>query len=99
MKKKEEGKPNKDENVFNKYILHLKYDKKLLKAYSHNIDSYININIEHKNSLTKIINELDKNSSLENHPFHFFKDFQIILKIQYLNLIFFGKKLKSKLSI
>ena len=97
MKKKEEGKPNKDENVFNKYILHLKHDKKLLKAYSHNIDSYININIEHKNSLTKIINELDKNSSLENHPFHFFKDFQIILKLQYLNFNLFWEKIEKQI--
>ena len=34
---------------------------------------------------------------MENHPFHFFKDFQIILKLQYLNFNLFWEKIEKQI--
>ena len=79
--KKELLKQNKD--LFNSYTSQLINEKKVLKIYSQNIQSFINLNKEHKDSLTKLFDESGKNCSMENNPFHFLKDFQIILNIQY----------------
>ena len=72
----------KDRDIFNSFTKQLRNDKKLLKFYSQNIQSFINLNIEHKNSLMKIINDIDKYSSEEHQTFNFLKDFQIILNLQ-----------------
>ena len=73
----------KDRDIFNSFTKQLRNDKKLLKFYSQNIQSFINLNIDHKNSLMKIINDIDKYSSEEHQTFNFLKDFQIILNLQY----------------
>ena len=72
----------KDRDIFNSFTKQLRNDKKLLKFYSQNIQSFINLNIDHKNSLMKIINDIDKYSSEEHQTFNFLKDFQIILNLQ-----------------
>lgn len=78
---KELLKQNKD--LFNSYTSQLINEKKVLKIYSQNIQSFIHLNKEHKDSLTKLLDESGKNCSMENNSFHFLKDFQIILNIQY----------------
>ena len=97
MKSKELQLQKEEVNIFNKYTSELKNQKKLLKIYSQNIQSYYNINNEHKNILLKEIKELDNFSSLEYHPFHFLKDFQKILNIQYCYFNNFWEKTKKYL--
>ena len=72
-----------DKDKFNSFTKQLRNDKKLLKFYSQNIQSFINLNTEHKKSLMKIINDIDKYSSEEHQTFNFLKDFQIILNLQH----------------
>ena len=83
MDNTELSKENKNKDIFNSFTQQLRNDKKLLKFYSQNIQSFINLNIEHKKSLMKIINEIDKYSSEEHQTFNFLKDFQIILNLQH----------------
>ena len=70
-------------DTYNINILQLKNDKKLLKLYFQNIESFINSFDDNKKLLKKIIKELDKYSPMD-HPFCFLKKFQIILNLQYL---------------
>ena len=83
MDNAELSKEKKDKDIFNSFTKQLRDDKKLLKFYSQNIQSFINLNIEHKKSLMKIINDIDKYSSEEHQTFNFLKDFQIILNLEH----------------
>ena len=86
MKKKEKNKlskTKKDKDILTSKTKQLKIDKKLLKFYSHNIQSFINLNTEHKKSLSKLIDDIDKNYFKENQVFIFLKDFEIIINLQY----------------
>ena len=71
------------EDIFSSYTIQLKIDKKLLKFYSQNIQAFINLNTEHKKSLLKLIDDIDKYSFKEHQIFIFLKDFQIIINLQY----------------
>ena len=71
------------EDIFSSYTKQLKIDKKLLKFYSQNIQAFINLNTEHKKSLLKLIDDIDKYSFKEHQIFIFLKDFQIIINLQY----------------
>ena len=71
------------EDIFSSYTKQLKIDKKLLKFYSQNIQAFINLNKEHKKSLLKLIDDIDKYSFKEHQIFIFLKDFQIIINLQY----------------
>ena len=71
------------EDIFRSYTKQLKIDKKLLKFYSQNIQAFINLNTEHKKSLLKLIDDIDKYSFKEHQIFIFLKDFQIIINLQY----------------
>ena len=71
------------EDIFSSYTKQLKIDKKLLKFYSQNIQAFINLNTEHKKSLMKLIDDIDKYSFKEHQIFIFLKDFQIIINLQY----------------
>ena len=71
------------EDIFSSYTKQLKIDKKLLKFYSQNILAFINLNTEHKKSLLKLIDDIDKYSFKEHQIFIFLKDFQIIINLQY----------------
>ena len=70
-------------DIFSSYTKQLKIDKKLLKFYSQNIQAFINLNKEHKKSLLKLIDDIDKYSFKEHQIFIFLKDFQIIINLQY----------------
>lgn len=70
-------------DTFSKNISQLKNDKKLLKIFSQNIQSFINTIDDNKKTLKKIIKEMEKYSPMD-HPFCFLKKFQIILNMQYL---------------
>ena len=70
-------------DIFSSYTKQLKIDKKLLKFYSQNIQAFINLNTEHKKSLLKLIDDIDKYSFKEHQIFIFLKDFQIIINLQY----------------
>ena len=61
-------------DTFNKNILQLKNDKKLLKLLSQNIQSFIDSIDENRKSLKKIIKELAKNSPMD-HPFCFLRKY------------------------
>ena len=74
---------NDKEDIFSSYTKQLKIDKKLLKFYSQNIQAFINLNTEHKKSLLKLIDDIDKYSFKEHQIFIFLKDFQIIINLQY----------------
>jgi len=69
-------------DTFSKNISQLKNDKKLLKIFSQNIQTFINSIDDNKKSLKKIIKEMGKYSPMD-HPFCFLKKFLIILNIQY----------------
>ena len=71
------------EDIFRSYTKQLRIDKKLLKFYSQNIQAFINLNTEHKKSLLKLIDDIDKYSFKEHQIFIFLKDFQIIINLQY----------------
>ena len=71
------------EDIFSSYTKQLRIDKKLLKFYSQNIQAFINLNTEHKKSLLKLIDDIDKYSFKEHQIFIFLKDFQIIINLQY----------------
>jgi len=71
------------EDIFSSYTKQLRIDKKLLKFYSQNILAFINLNTEHKKSLLKLIDDIDKYSFKEHQIFIFLKDFQIIINLQY----------------
>ena len=71
------------EDIFISYTKQLRIDKKLLKFYSQNIQAFINLNTEHKKSLLKLIDDIDKYSFKEHQIFIFLKDFQIIINLQY----------------
>ena len=79
--KKELPKQNKD--LFNSFESQLINEKNFLKMYSQNIQSFINLNKDHNDLLTKLKEELDKQILVDKNPFHFLKDFQNIFKIQY----------------
>ena len=83
-------------DTFNKNILQLKNDKKLLKLLSQNIQSFIDSIDENRKSLKKIIKELAKNSPMD-HPFCFLRKFRIILNIQYSYLNNFLEKSQKKI--
>ena len=68
---------------FNINILQLKNDRKLLKIYSNNIQSFINSIDDNKKILKKLMKEIDKYSPMD-HYFSFLKKFQIIINFYYL---------------
>ena len=76
-------------DTFNINILQLKNDKKLLKLFLQEIQSFLNSIDEHNKVLKKLILEIDKYSPMD-HIFNYMKKFQIILKSQYsyLNNVF-----------
>lgn len=69
-------------DTFNINILQLKNDKKLLKIYLQEIQSFLNSIDEHNKVLKKLIMEIDKYSPMD-HIFNYMKKFQIIIKSQY----------------
>ena len=69
-------------DTFNINILQLKNDKKLLKIYIQEIQSFLNSIDEHNKVLKKLIMEIDKYSPMD-HIFNYMKKFQIIIKSQY----------------
>ena len=76
-------------DTFNINILQLKNDKKLLKIYIQEIQSFLNSIDEHNKVLKKLIMEIDKYSPMD-HIFNYMKKFQIIIKSQhsYFNNVF-----------
>ena len=69
-------------DTFNINILQLKNDKKLLKIYIQEIQSFLISIDEHNKVLKKLIMEIDKYSPMD-HIFNYMKKFQIIIKSQY----------------
>ena len=69
-------------DTFNINILQLKNDKKLLKIYIQEIQSFLNSIDEHNKVLKKLIMEIDKYSPMD-HIFNYMKKFQIIIKSKY----------------
>ena len=69
-------------DTFNINILQLKNDKKLLKLFLQEIQSFLNSIDEHNKVLKKLIMEIDKYSPMD-HIFNYMKKFQIIIKSQY----------------
>ena len=69
-------------DTFNINILQIKNDKKLLKIYLQEIQSFLNSIDEHNKVLKKLIMEIDKYSPMD-HIFNYMKKFQIIIKSQY----------------
>ena len=83
MENSQLSKDKKEQDKFINFTKELRGDKKHLKFYSQNIQSFINVNTEYKKSIMKIINDIDKYVSEEHQTFNFLKDFQIILNLQY----------------
>ena len=68
-------------NTFNLCYSQLNNDKKILKIYSQNIDTLLNVIEDNKNALTNIFRDIGKYSSVDK-PFGFLKKFEILLNIQ-----------------
>ena len=87
---------NKNENdKFSKFNSQIKNEKKILKLFSQKIQSYINLNLEHKISLTNLISEVDKSIPMEKIPFHYFSNLKIILNLQYYYFSNFFEKIQK----
>lgn len=87
---------NKNENdKFSKFCSQIKNEKKILKLFSQKIQSYINLNLEHKISLTNLISEVDKSIPMEKIPFHYFSNLKIILNLQYYYFSNFFEKIQK----
>ena len=78
-------------NTFNLCYSQLNDDKKILKVYSQDIDSLLNLIEEDKNALTNIYRDIGKYSSIDK-PFCFLKKFEILLNIQCNYYNFFLEK-------
>lgn len=86
--------PNIGKDTFSLNISQLKNDRKLLKIYSHNIETFLNSIDDCKKSLNKILKDISKYSPMD-HPFSFFKKFQIIINLQYSFLNNFLEKVQK----